>query len=61
VISGRVVIVGANLAGGTASGALGEEGFDGEIVLVGGEPHLPHERPPLKAAETFARPGSSYA
>jgi hypothetical protein len=35
VISGRVVIVGANLAGGTASAALREESFDGELVLVG--------------------------
>jgi 3-phenylpropionate/trans-cinnamate dioxygenase ferredoxin reductase subunit len=43
----RYVIVGANLAGGTAAITLREEGFDGEIVLIGAEPHLPYERPPL--------------
>ena len=43
----RYVIVGANLAGGTAAITLREEGFDGEIVLIGAEPYLPYERPPL--------------
>src|ERR1700720_613036 len=43
----RYVIVGANLAGGTAAITLREEGFDGEIVLIGAEPHPPYERPPL--------------
>ncbi|HET6560443.1 MAG TPA: FAD-dependent oxidoreductase [Marmoricola sp.] len=41
------VIVGAGLAGGTAAGTLREEGFPGRVVLVGAEPHLPYERPPL--------------
>lgn len=41
------VIVGASLAGGRAAQTLREEGFDGRIVLVGAEPHLPYERPPL--------------
>lgn len=43
----RFVIVGASLAGGTAAITLREEGFDGEIVLIGAEPHPPYERPPL--------------
>ena len=43
----QFVIVGANLAGGTAAITLREEGFDGEIVLIGAEPHLPYERPAL--------------
>ena len=43
----QFVIVGANLAGGTAAITLREEGFDGSIVLIGAEPHLPYERPPL--------------
>jgi 3-phenylpropionate/trans-cinnamate dioxygenase ferredoxin reductase subunit len=46
-MSQRYVIVGANLAGGTAAITLREEGFDGEVVLIGAEPHLPYERPPL--------------
>jgi 3-phenylpropionate/trans-cinnamate dioxygenase ferredoxin reductase subunit len=41
------VVVGANLAGGTAAGALRDEGFDGRIVLIGEEPNPPYERPPL--------------
>ncbi len=43
----RIVIVGANLAGGNAALTLRAEGFDGEIILIGAEPHAPYERPPL--------------
>jgi 3-phenylpropionate/trans-cinnamate dioxygenase ferredoxin reductase subunit len=42
-----VVIAGASLAGGSAAAALRDEGFEGTIVLVGAEPELPYERPPL--------------
>ncbi|HEY5031404.1 MAG TPA: FAD-dependent oxidoreductase [Actinomycetes bacterium] len=41
------VIVGASLAGAKAAETLRGEGFDGRIVLVGAEHHLPYERPPL--------------
>ncbi|MEX0756097.1 MAG: FAD-dependent oxidoreductase [Actinomycetota bacterium] len=41
------VIVGAALCGATAAAQLREEGFDGGIVLIGAEDHLPYERPPL--------------
>jgi 3-phenylpropionate/trans-cinnamate dioxygenase ferredoxin reductase subunit len=41
------VIVGGGLAGAKATEALREQGFDGRIVLVGAEEHLPYERPPL--------------
>jgi 3-phenylpropionate/trans-cinnamate dioxygenase ferredoxin reductase component len=41
------VIVGAALTGAKAAEALREEGFDGRIVLIGSEPELPYERPPL--------------
>ena len=41
------VIVGAGLAGGTAAATLREAGFDGRVVLIGDEPDLPYERPPL--------------
>jgi 3-phenylpropionate/trans-cinnamate dioxygenase ferredoxin reductase subunit len=40
-------IVGAGLAGGKAVEALREQGYDGRLVLIGSEPHLPYERPPL--------------
>ena len=42
-----VVVVGASLAGLRATEALRREGFDGRIVLVGAEAHLPYDRPPL--------------
>lgn len=41
------VIVGAGLAGAKAAQTLREEGFDGEIVLIGAESGRPYERPPL--------------
>ncbi|MFL5828020.1 MAG: NAD(P)/FAD-dependent oxidoreductase [Thermoleophilaceae bacterium] len=43
----RFVIVGAGLAGAKAAETLREEGFDGELVLVGAEAERPYERPPL--------------
>lgn len=41
------VIAGASLAGATAAATLRQEGFDGDITLIGAEPHPPYERPPL--------------
>jgi 3-phenylpropionate/trans-cinnamate dioxygenase ferredoxin reductase subunit len=43
----RVVIVGASLAGLRAAQGARAGGFDGELVVVGDEPHLPYTRPPL--------------
>jgi 3-phenylpropionate/trans-cinnamate dioxygenase ferredoxin reductase subunit len=45
--SERVVIVGASLAGVSVARTLRDEGFDGAVTLVGDEPHVPYERPPL--------------
>jgi 3-phenylpropionate/trans-cinnamate dioxygenase ferredoxin reductase subunit len=45
--SGRLVIVGAALAGASAAAALREEAFEGEITLIGAEPAMPYNRPPL--------------
>jgi len=42
-----VVIVGSGLAGVTAAGTVRESGFAGRIVLIGEEPELPYDRPPL--------------
>lgn len=41
------VIVGAGHAGGRAAQAMRQYGFEGEILLIGEEPHVPYERPPL--------------
>jgi len=43
----RIVIIGAALAGATAAATLREEGFDGQVQLVGAENHRPYNRPPL--------------
>lgn len=52
------VIVGAGECGARAAMALREQGFGGDVTLVGGENHLPYERPPLSKegmlAEVFA-------
>ena len=44
---GRIVIVGASLAGLRAAEALREEGFRGHLTIIGDEPGEPYDRPPL--------------
>lgn len=41
------VVIGAGQAGGRAVEAMRASGFEGRIDLIGAEPHLPYERPPL--------------
>jgi 3-phenylpropionate/trans-cinnamate dioxygenase ferredoxin reductase subunit len=41
------VIVGGGLAGAKAAETLRAEDFDGPVVLVGEDPEVPYERPPL--------------
>ncbi|MEO6041499.1 MAG: FAD-dependent oxidoreductase [Croceibacterium sp.] len=42
-----IVIVGAGHGGAQAAAALRQQNFAGSIALVGDEPELPYERPPL--------------
>ncbi|MBZ9849855.1 FAD-dependent oxidoreductase [Mesorhizobium sp. CA14] len=52
-----MVIIGAGECGGRAALALRDLGFEGPLTLVGDEPHLPYERPPLsKEAMTGETP-----
>ncbi|MGW2155942.1 NAD(P)/FAD-dependent oxidoreductase [Nonomuraea sp. NPDC001699] len=46
-ILGKIIVVGASLAGLRAVQTLRREGFDGELTLVGAEAHVPYNRPPL--------------
>jgi NADPH-dependent 2,4-dienoyl-CoA reductase/sulfur reductase-like enzyme len=46
----KIIIVGASLGGASAALALREQGYDGELLLIGAEAHLPYERPPLSKA-----------
>ena len=43
----RCVVVGASMAGLRAAEAVRKAGFGGELVVIGDEPHLPYNRPPL--------------
>ncbi|MGX1541247.1 NAD(P)/FAD-dependent oxidoreductase [Streptomyces adustus] len=46
----RVVVVGNGIAGLTAAHTLREAGFDGELTVVGDEPHPAYSRPALSKA-----------
>jgi NADPH-dependent 2,4-dienoyl-CoA reductase/sulfur reductase-like enzyme len=45
--SRSIAVVGAGLAGLRACEGLRARGFDGRVTLIGEEPHLPYDRPPL--------------
>ncbi|MGH3312010.1 MAG: NAD(P)/FAD-dependent oxidoreductase [Streptomyces sp.] len=55
----RVVIVGAGMAGTQTAVQLREQGWPGEIRLIGGEPHQPYDRPPLSKAVLLGTAESS--
>jgi len=45
--NGRIVIVGASLAGLTAATVMRRDGFTGSITIIGEEQYQPYDRPPL--------------
>ena len=53
--TGTFVIVGGGLAAAKAAEALRDEGYDGRLVLVGEEHHLPYERPPLSKSHLLGK------
>ncbi|WP_317612709.1 NAD(P)/FAD-dependent oxidoreductase [Rhodococcus opacus] len=58
----RLVVVGASLAGLRAVEAARKAGFGGKVTLIGAEPHLPYDRPPLsKGFLDVARDGVGFA
>lgn len=68
-MTSQLVIVGGGQAAGQAVHTARQLGFEGRITLVGDEPHLPYQRPPLSkkylAGEIarerlYLRPGSFY-
>ena len=68
-MTNRVVIAGAGHAAGQSIASLQHHGFDGQIVLVGDEPYLPYQRPPLSkkylsgelpAERLYVKPESFY-
>ncbi|MEU5875513.1 FAD-dependent oxidoreductase [Glycomyces sp. NPDC047369] len=46
-MTASVLVVGASAAGLATAEALRRKGFDGRLTLLGAEPHLPYDRPPL--------------
>lgn len=46
----RAVIVGSSVGGVRAAQALRSEGFEGSVILIGEETHLPYDKPPLSKA-----------
>jgi len=68
-LTNRVVIAGAGHAAGQVIASLRQHKFDGQVVLVGNEPHLPYQRPPLSkkylsgdlaTERLFVKPESFY-
>ncbi|MFC9888093.1 NAD(P)/FAD-dependent oxidoreductase [Streptomyces pilosus] len=51
-----IVVVGASLAGLRTAEALRAQGFTGSLTIVGAEPHLPYDRPPLSKQVLTAQP-----
>lgn len=49
-MSERIVIIGAGQSGAQAVATLRAEGFAGSITMIGDEPFLPYQRPPLSKA-----------
>ena len=49
-----MLIIGGGECGGRAALALRERGYDGPVTVVGSEPYLPYERPPLSKATMVA-------
>lgn len=46
----RIVIIGTGQGGQQMAASLRQEGFQGEILMLGEEPGLPYQRPPLSKA-----------
>lgn len=65
----HVVVIGAGQAGASCVAKLRNSGFEGQVTLIGAEPVLPYQRPPLSKAylmgdmpldRLFLRPESFY-
>jgi len=67
--NGKAVIVGAGHAAGVMAVSLREAGWQGSIVMIGEEAHLPYQRPPLSKAflageaeveQLYLKPAATY-
>jgi 3-phenylpropionate/trans-cinnamate dioxygenase ferredoxin reductase subunit len=55
-----ILIVGAGQAGVQIAESLRQDGYEGELLLLGTEPHLPYQRPPL-SKKWLLEPGADNA
>ena len=55
-----VLIIGAGQAGVQIGESLRQEGYQGELLLIGNELHPPYQRPPL-SKKWLIEPGASPA
>ena len=65
-----IVVIGAGQAAGQAAASLRQEGYEGEITIIGDEAQAPYQRPPLSKAylsgevgldRVLVRPKNFYA
>ncbi|MEE8216879.1 MAG: FAD-dependent oxidoreductase, partial [Acidiferrobacterales bacterium] len=49
-MSNTFIIMGAGHSAGHAVAALRQADFSGRVTLIGEEPHVPYQRPPLSKA-----------
>lgn len=49
-MANRCIIIGASHAAAQLTASLRQEGWNGEILVISDEPHLPYHRPPLSKA-----------
>ena len=65
-----IVVIGAGQAAGQAAASLRQEGYEGEITIIGDETQAPYQRPPLSKAylsgevgldRVLVRPENFYA
>ena len=68
-MSKQVIVVGAGHASGQIIATLRQKKYDGQILLIGEEPYLPYQRPPLSkkflagelpAERLYVKPSSFY-
>ena len=66
----HIIVIGAGQAGASLTAKLRSLGYEGDITLIGEEPDLPYQRPPLSKGyllgditreRLFLRPGEFYA
>ena len=49
-MSQTCIIIGASHAAAQLAPSLRQEGWEGDIIVIGDEPYLPYHRPPLSKA-----------